>query len=275
MRILEMMRSSRDGLDLEKAARELGADARTIRRDVSYLQDVMNAVHGVEIRRGKLHGVRPSHSTGYFADHLDEHRAEKLAIANRVVDYLTDDLAIAITAGSTTYYVAREIRQRVVEDIAIRNLIAFTNSLPALMELVSAGVSTGVLGEVFNEDDSAFHAHTLEGAYQPGLVIVGASGVALHPALELSSHRAEEAAFLKQLLARAPEIWVAVDATKLGRRHPWSFTSGGALDGKSVRVFTTTLDTATRDKFEKAILAARKVGTELKLEECSSEQAAS
>src|SRR5256885_2074782 len=81
-----------------------------------------------------------------------------------------------------------------------RTPIAFTNSLPALTELISGGISTGLVGEVYNPDDSAFHSHELRSGFHPSVAIVGASGlIANGRSLELYSHRAEEAAFMRQL----------------------------------------------------------------------------
>jgi DeoR/GlpR family transcriptional regulator of sugar metabolism len=159
------------------------------------------------------------------------------------------------------------MRRAVVEGEPPHNLIVFTNSVPSLLELVAAGISTGVLGEIYSPDDCAFHTPEFRGAFQPSLAIVGASGVqfgasvaanvaasAPQGMLDLFSHRAEEAAFLKQLLAGVPEIVLVVDSTKLGRRHPWSF-GGGTLAGKSVRLVTDTLTDAQRE--ELALVAAR------------------
>jgi DeoR/GlpR family transcriptional regulator of sugar metabolism len=174
----------------------------------------------------------------------------KVAIANVIVDGLPENSALALTAGSTPYAVAREIRHRVLNDLAPHNLIVFTNSLPALLELASVNISTGILGEIYAPDDCAFHTPEFHSAFQPSIAIVGASGVLLGDTLDLFSHRAEEAAFLKRLLKDIPEIVLAVDHTKLGRRHPWSF-GGATLWGKSVRLVTDTLSDAQCDALER------------------------
>src|SRR5262249_53424370 len=118
-------------------------------------------------------------------------------------------------------------------------------SLPALMELIAGGVSTGVVGEVYDPDDCAFHSHELRSSFHPSLCIVGASGIVAHPVsgtLDLFTTRAEEAAFMKQLLAPVPEIIVAAHSHKIGRRHPWSYTDGNLLHGKTVRLVTDELE---------------------------------
>jgi DeoR/GlpR family transcriptional regulator of sugar metabolism len=263
MRLLEELREARQGRGLDECARTLGVDERTVRRDASYLQEVLKVVQGIELRRGRLFAARAGHGPGYFADQVEHNRPAKEAIARAIVAAMPPDLAVAITAGSTTYYVAREFRRAHVECDEPRNLIAFTNSLPVLLEMISAGISTGVVGEVYNADDCAFHSHEFRGAFQASLAIVGASGVVPNPAsgtLDLFSHRAEEASFLKQLLGPVPEIVVAVDASKIGRRHPWVFTGGEVLAGKTVRLFTDALPEAQREALGQLTQSAHRHG---------------
>jgi len=242
---MDLLAASEEPQELEHLAATLRCDVRTIRRDLDQLQRVLDRVHGLEVRRGKVLVARAGYSPGYFTDQLGRNATAKEAIARAVVASLGDDLAVALTAGSTPYAVAREIRRVTVEGGPPHNLIVFTNSVPSLLELVAAGVSTGVLGEIYAPEDCAFHTPEFHSAFQPSMAIVGASGVlfgaqtTLH-GLDLFSHRAEEAAFLKQLLAGVPEIIIAADSTKLGRRHPWSF-GGSILAGKSVLLVTDVL----------------------------------
>lgn len=263
MKLLEELQADGGGKDLGTYAKEYEVDERTIRRDVDYLQDIVSSIEQVGLRRGKIYATREGYGSGYFTDHVEQNRNAKTAIAQTVVRDLSDNQAIVLTAGSTTYYVAREIRRTHTEEERPRNLIAFTNSLPALLELTAAGISTGVVGEVYNPDDSAFHSHEFHSAFQPSIAVVGASGVVANPAtgvLDLFSHRAEEASFLKQLLAPIPEIIVAVDASKLGHHHPWSFTSGGILTGKTVRLYTSALSDEQREQLTKYASGAYRTG---------------
>jgi DeoR/GlpR family transcriptional regulator of sugar metabolism len=275
MHLLETLAESEEPQDLETLASALHCDARTIRRDIDQLQQVFQRVQNVEVRRSHVLVSRAGYSPGYFTDHLDRNAAAKEAIARAIVSTLPDDLAIVLTAGSTPYAIAREMRRAVVDGEPPHNLIVFTNSVPALMELVAAGISTGVLGEIYAPEDCAFHAPEFRSAFQPGLAIVGASGVLFSKTgaagtLDLFSHRAEEAAFMKQLLANVPEIIVAVDSSKLGRRHPWSF-GGSALTGKSVRLVTDLLTEAQREELTQLAAHLARTGTQFTFEAVQSE----
>ncbi len=270
MRLMDLLAVSEEPQDLESLAATLRCDVRTIRRDLDQLQRVLERVHGIEVRRGKVLVARAGYSPGYFTDQLGRNAAAKEAIARAIVGTLGDDLAVALTAGSTPYAVAREMRRVVVEGGPPHNLIVFTNSVPSLLELVAAGVSTGVLGEIYAPEDCAFHTPEFRSAFQPSLAIVGASGVLFGPqttqhGLDLFSHRAEEAAFLKQLLASVPEIIIAADSTKLGRRHPWSF-GGTVLTGKTVRLVTDTLTEAQHEELSQLTERLALTGTTFRFE---------
>lgn len=270
IQLLELLRQSESGLALDDAAVALGADGRTIRRDVDYWQDLFSGLQGITIQRGRVHASRRGYTAGYFTDQIEHERAAKDAIAATAVAAIADGEAVAITAGSTTYAVARELRRARIEEDRPRNATVFTNSLPVLWELVAAGLPTGVLGEVYDSDDCAFHSHEFRSGFQASLAIVGASGLAANAdgvSLDLFSHRSAEAAFMKQLLAPIPEVIVAIDASKVGRRHPWSFTSGGVLVGKRVQIITSALTEHQRDSLESLCGASSRAGISLSFKE--------
>ena len=245
MRLLEIIAERDEPQELDSLAALMNCDTRTIRRDLDQIQQILKKMQGFEIRRSRVMAVRTGYSPGYFSDQLVKNSLAKEAIARTIVSKLPDEVALALTAGSTPYYVAKEIRRAVIEGDSPKNPIVFTNSVPALLEMVSAGISTGVLGEIYVPEDCALHTPEFHSAVLPSVAIVGASGVSFgleagQGGLDLFSHRAEEAAFMKQLLLNIPEVIIAVDSAKLGKRHPWSF-GGKTLYGKKVRLVTEHL----------------------------------
>ena len=123
-----------------------------------------------------------------------------------------------------------------------------------------------MLGEIYSPEDCAFHTPEFHSAFQPSLAIVGASGVLFgKPSstvpLDLFSHRAEEAAFLKQLPLGVPELLIAVDSTKLGRRHPWSF-GGAILADKVIRLITDALTEDQREELDHLSERMRGIGAQ-------------
>jgi DeoR/GlpR family transcriptional regulator of sugar metabolism len=143
------------------------------------------------------------------------------------------------------------------------------------MEFISGGIATGVVGEVYDPDDSALHSHQVASAFHPNIAIVGASGlVAQGASLELYSHRGEEAAFMREVLAPVPEIWVTMDSSKVGRRHPWAFTDARLLAKKLVRIFTSSLDDAQRRSLAELRSAAPSASYSVSIHEIEAGEAA-
>jgi len=264
-RIMDRLGQEAEGLGLGELAEAYSADERTIRRDVEHIQDTLQRVRGVRLDRGRVHPMQ----MGIERDRAPEASA-KVAMASACLRHIPDGAAVVVTAGSSTLAVAAAIRRAEVAGESPSGLIVFTNSLPALLELVAAGVSTGVIGEVYNPRDLAFHSQELRTRFQASIAVVGASGIVPDPAtgsVSLCSDRIEEAAFMRQVLAPIPEILVVAEAAKVGRRHPWSFTSEGLLAGKAVHIVTTPLDRVRTDALAATAEAGKRAGMILSFEE--------
>ena len=54
MRLMDLLAASEEPQELESLAAVLRCDVRTIRRDLDQLQRVLERVHGIEVRRGKV-----------------------------------------------------------------------------------------------------------------------------------------------------------------------------------------------------------------------------
>ncbi len=265
MRIVERLREAEDGATLGELASECGTDERTIRRDAEILQAIFRDVGGVELTRGRLRADRRA-----AWRRIAQAEGHRRAMAEAAIKHIPDGTALVVTAGSTTLAVASAIRRATMQGVSPNGLIVFTNSLPALLELVEAGVSTGIIGEVYNPGDMAFHSHELRTRFQASIAVVGASGIVLgggNGNVSLCSDRVEEAAFMRQILAPIPQVLVVADASKIGRRHPWSFTSDGLLSDKSVHIVTTTLTRAQFDALAATAEAGRRLGMILSFEE--------
>jgi DeoR/GlpR family transcriptional regulator of sugar metabolism len=266
MRLLEILQGQPEGLSLEECADALQVDPRSVRRDVAYLQDLLAGISGVALRNGRVAPLTQGRPAGYFTRHLGANADAKHAIAAYAARLLGSDPAVAVTAGSTAYHTAREIRRRYIEEGEPAGLIVFTNSLPVLEDMTAAGISVGVLGEIYNADDCAFHSHEMRSEFQATAAIIGASGVAMDTVgggLQLFCHRAEEAAFLKQLLAPAPEWIIVADSSKVGRRHPWCFAGKPAMAGKTVHLVSHGLNAEQREQLQAAVAGAAAWGCRL------------
>ncbi len=268
--LLEMLAEEQQGMTLAEAAERLGVDERTIRRDVEAIQSVLQQVGNVHLVRGRLEPFVTDPTVLGSGSHRRAEFAAKTAMARAAVRRIPDGSAVVLTAGTSTLAVAVELKRAQIQHTHPTDLIVFSNSLPALLELVAGGVSTGVLGEVYNPRDCAFHSHELRTRFHASMAIVGASGVILEPAagsLSLCSDRIEEAAFMRQLLGPVPEILLVAEAGKIGRHHPWSFTSDGLLVGKRLHIVTTPLERWQSDGLAAVADSARRSGITLSFEE--------
>lgn len=115
--------SDSESLRVSTLSDDLGVSEMTIRRDLSYLEDlgVLQRVHG-----GAVHRLpRPS-----FPERSASLPDEKWRIAKAVAGRVDDGETIALDIGTTTSMVARALRDH-------QNLFVATNSINAASELAS------------------------------------------------------------------------------------------------------------------------------------------
>lgn len=268
--LLDKLASAAEGMPLADIAQELGVDERTVRRDVEALHGLLSAIGGVSVRRGSVVPSPPLAPVSSVKEATNPSERRHRAMAEATVRRIPSGSALVLTAGRSVRAVAAALRRVQTLGEEPRDLIVFTNNLPALLELIAGGISTGVVGEVYNASDRAFHSHELRTRYQASMAVVGASGLVLDAAagtINLCSDRIEEASFMRQLLAPIPGILVVADSAKIGRHHPWSFTSDGLLVGKAVHIVTTQLEREKADGLAGICEVARRSGITLTYEE--------
>lgn len=132
------MSLSRRELEMLDALRRLGGSARstelarmldvseeTVRRVLKALDKagVVQRVHGGAFLAGPQ-------AAGGFVRRLTEHQKEKTRIAGQVARHVRDGMALFLDVGSTTAFVAEELRQR-------SGLVVVTNSIGAAQALAN------------------------------------------------------------------------------------------------------------------------------------------
>ena len=70
---------------------------------------------------------------------------------------------------------------------------------------------------------------------------------------------------MRQLLANVPEVMIVADASKIGRCHPWSYTPGGLLHNRRVKLITSQLQAEQRDSINGLVRPFRDAGGSLDL----------
>jgi DeoR/GlpR family transcriptional regulator of sugar metabolism len=128
--ILERLRAS-GAVRVAELMRELDVSDMTVRRDLEALetQGLLLKVHGGATRRRES----TVHEPGFETKRGLQHEA-KVAIARRAAALVEPGMAVAISAGSTTFEVARRLT-------ALPRLTVITNSVPAAEALYHGGRS--------------------------------------------------------------------------------------------------------------------------------------
>ncbi|RNA70455.1 DeoR/GlpR family DNA-binding transcription regulator [Alteribacter keqinensis] len=182
-----------------------GASESTIRRDLTDLeqQKKIKRVHGGAslVTRRKDEPSLLEKSTKYSE--------EKRRIAKEAASLVSDGDTIYIDAGSTT--------QAMIPHLRGKDIVAITNGLNIITDLVDANIKTYVLGGYVKSGTRAFvgsGAFQSIQSYQFDLAFLGINGVDKHTGY--STPDPEEALIKQQAIARAASTYILADHTKMG-----------------------------------------------------------
>jgi DeoR family fructose operon transcriptional repressor len=215
-RLRQIVRS-RHAVRVEDLRSELGVSTATIRRDLDELEEsgALRRVHGGAVAVD----IRPIEAR--FEAKASRNAGQKQRIAARAAQLVEPDSTVFIDAGSTCLELARLLADRT-------DLTVVTNSLPAIVELAGRGPRLVVLGGELRPLSQALvgplTARLLEALYVDR-AFMGTFSLSLDAGLTTTDH--SEAFTKEQVLARAREVILLVDSSKLGTR---SFAHAGRLD---------------------------------------------
>ena len=206
--ILERLRA--DGaVRVSDLMRELGVSDMTVRRDLEALESQGHLV--------KVHGgatlLRESavHEPGFDTKRALEHDA-KLAIARRAATMVEPGMAVAVSAGSTTYEISRRLTE-------IPCLTVVTNSVPAAEVLYHGGRSdqtiilTGGVRTLSDALVGPFAVSALRNV-NVDLVFLGVHG--MHERAGFTTPNMLEAETNQALIEAGARLVVTADHTKWG-----------------------------------------------------------
>jgi DeoR/GlpR family transcriptional regulator of sugar metabolism len=239
--ILERVRE--DGaVRVSDLVRELGVSDMTIRRDLEHLdaQGLIEKVHGGATALSGSAQFEPS-----FAAKSALQQLEKAAIADAAAGYVEPGTAIGLSAGTTTYAIARRL-------VDIPGLTVVTNSPRAADVLHEAGRSDQTIiltGGVRTPSDALvgpFAVAALRSVHLD-LVVMGVHGMDEHSGF--TSPNLLEAETDRTLVEAGRRLVVAADHTKWG---VVGLSSIARLDEADVLITDGHLEPAARE-----ILAAR------------------
>jgi DeoR/GlpR family transcriptional regulator of sugar metabolism len=219
----------------------LGVSEMTIRRDLGVLADqqLVDKVHGGAVL-AKGGGAEP-----HFATKRRINAAAKAAIAQATVAMIRDGMTVALSAGTTTWQVARRLRG------GVRDLTFVTNSLNVAGALESNGWhSIVVSGGSFRTPSDAlvgpFANHILR-QLNVDLLVLGVHSIDAR--VGLTTPNIAEAETNRIMVAGARRVVVVADSSKLGQV---SLATFAGIDEVDELVTDVGADQATLDALAEA-----------------------
>ena len=207
----ELRRNGR--VDAEDLSRQLAVNSSTIRRDLEKLerQNLLRRIHG---------GAVPADTLSYstyacgltFQENMGQQIDEKESIALAAMQFIKSGDTIALTPGTTTTRLARQIRQA-----QIQHLTVVTNAVNIAMELVGLpDINLTLIGGLLLPDFFALVGplaeHSLKQMYV-SKAFIGVAGV--HSEHGLTGPNQLEAFTHRMTIQQARQVFLLADHTKL------------------------------------------------------------
>ena len=180
----------------------------TIRYDLKAMEaeGLLHRVHGGAVRRKKAYYDLS------LKDRMNVNKDEKVRIAKDCASLIKDGDTLMIDSGTTTRYLARELSER-------GNLTVVTNALLIAQEFVySHSVNVILLGGNLDlQYQFAYGNETIAQMrkYRADKAIIATDGISLEHGL--TTYHDQEAEVSRQMIARANEVIVAADYSKVGK----------------------------------------------------------
>ena len=201
-------------------AGQLSVSNETIRRNIRTLEEsqIVRKVHG------GVHLVEDIDEAP-FRNRISTHVDEKARLAAAVAETISDGDSVFLDIGSTTAYVAMELKHR-------RNLFVVTNSAFVANTLATRNGNRVFLagGELRPHDGGAFGAEALDLVNRLNVQFAIFSIGAINSDLGFMLHDLEEANLARVAAARAQVRIVVADHDKFNKRAPVSIGSDIPFD---------------------------------------------
>ncbi len=194
-------------LKISELTDKLNVSVDTLRRDLNLLtkQGKIEKIYGgVKIVESKF-------GESAIDERMISHLEEKESIARTCSEWINDGDCIFIDSGSTTYQIAKYIKNK-------KNLTVVTNSIPVITELMNTDVELIIIGgKIRKNEQSVVTFDYLFNFNELNILkaFICTSGITLERGI--SDYNVEEALTRKKIIERSKEIYVAADSTKFGK----------------------------------------------------------
>ncbi|SFT87228.1 transcriptional regulator, DeoR family [Pseudovibrio denitrificans] len=215
--VLKRLGGSARNSDLAKA---LDVSEETVRRTVKTLSQTSD----VERVRGGAYLAGTQNDPSFFR-RISQRTDEKRLIASVVCDVVEDGMTLYLDVGSTTAYVAEDLRLR-------KNLTVVTNSIGVAQTLVSVnGNRVHLLGGEMQEDDRGTFGHdtyTQVQRFALDMAIFSLDAVSASKGFLYQS--SVESQLSAAIAESADQVLIAFDHGKLGETAPYVGPAADSVD---------------------------------------------
>ena len=225
-------------LKMTELTEELNISVDTLRRDVNLL-----AKQGkIEKIYGGVKLIQSKFGESSIDERMVSHLNEKQSIAKTSSGLINDGDCIYIDSGSTTYQIAKYIKNK-------KNLTVVTNSIPVITELMNSDVELIIIGGRIRKNEQSvvtfeylfnFSELNIQKAF------ICTSGITLEKGI--SDYNLEEALTRKKIIELSKEIYIAADSTKFGKDVTIGIAS---LDKIDTIITDQNLDKSIINQFKK------------------------
>lgn len=240
--ILSYLRENRDA-DTAQLCRLCSASRETIRRDLCEMEreKLLRRVHG----GATLLEVPDAVTYSDFEQRMQEHVAQKMAIAEKVCRMLRENQSVCLDSGSTDMYLARALREH------FRSFTVITNSFSIAQELsASPGITLIVTGGVYSPEDRSFSSDLGTAVFEKlhaDYYFMTVDGI--RPDSGVSFKRVQEIHIQQKMLACSHQTIVLADHSKIGLQSLVEMCPISEIDGM---VTDRALPEETAGQFRKA-----------------------
>ncbi|MDM5221547.1 DeoR/GlpR family DNA-binding transcription regulator [Peribacillus sp. NJ11] len=205
-KIIELL-TIRKVMKIAELTEEMQVSIETIRRDINLLtrQGKIEKIYGgVKLVQSKF-----GEST--IDERMFSQLEEKESIAQKCSEYINDGDCIYIDSGSTTYQIAKYIKQK-------KKLTVITSSIPVVNELIHSDIEILIIGGKVRRNEQSIVAFDYLFNFSElniSKAFICASGITIEKGI--SDYNLEEANTRKKIIELSQEVYVAADSTKFGK----------------------------------------------------------
>ncbi|MEJ9227969.1 DeoR/GlpR family DNA-binding transcription regulator [Peribacillus butanolivorans] len=194
-------------MKIAELTEELKVSIETLRRDINFLTKQGK----IEKIYGGVKLVKSQFGESTIDERMFSQLKEKEMIAQKCSEYINDGDCIYIDSGSTTYQIAKYIKQK-------KKLTVITSSIPVVNELINSDIELLIIGGKVRQNEQSIVAFDYLFNFSElniSKAFICASGITIEKGI--SDYNLDEANTRKKIIELSKEVYVAADSTKFGK----------------------------------------------------------